>query len=361
LKGLIPRYDVAMRTRLAVTALLVAGVAPVARAGVTVNLDTTPGSAFAQQAGIDLAQVRMQLENELNALFQTLHMKDYLRAFSDAQSFTTRGLGVDYATNLKLVEVGIAANVAMNGNKAITEGDSRTQPVAGVATNITAMAGLNFGFAGLPQLTLFGNYFSKRGTYREFGAHLQNYGAHLQLKLFAPRSESLWGAVVQWGGIAITSGFDHAHMKLSLGQRFLRNIPLTGGQAAARIDTDSTGTFEMDMRTWSVPIEITTSLRLLSLLTAYGGAGFDFQFGSGSDLRMDLTSQLTGVVPSQNQRVSIGTATITATEKAGPSTGQIRGILGVQANLFFLKIFTQLNLVPDPFVASIAVGARLAY
>ena len=35
--------------------------------------------------------------------------------------------------------------------------------------------------------------------------------------------------------------------------------------------------------------------------------------------------------------------------------------LGWQANFWFVKLFTQLNLVPDPFVASVALGLRLAW
>ena len=46
--------------------------------------------------------------------------------------------------------------------------------------------------------------------------HLRNYGAHLQVKLFTPRKETLWNAFLQWGGVAVTTGFDHARMRLSL-------------------------------------------------------------------------------------------------------------------------------------------------
>jgi hypothetical protein len=348
-----------MRVRLAVAVLSLAGAAPVARADVTLTFASAEGERFAQQAGVDLEAVKAQIQGELDRLFQVYRLEDYLRAFSDAQAFTTRGLGVDYGSTIKLAEVGIAANVAVNGNDAFTQRDSRTQPVAGVATNITAMAGLNLGFLGLRPVTLFGNYFKKKGTYREFGADLENFGAHLQIRIFGPREETLWSALLQWGGIAITSGLDHARMRLTLGQSFRRTIPLAGGQA--RVESDNQGSFEMDMRTWSVPLELTTSFRFLYVLSAYGGAGFDFQFGSGSDMRVDLSGTLTGVVPSQNARVAIGSARVVATEQASPSPSKVRGILGLQVNVWLLKLFTQLNMVPDPFVASVAVGARLAW
>jgi hypothetical protein len=350
-----------MRMRLGVAALLLAGLAAPARAGVTVNLDPGAGQSFASRLGIDKGAIEQQLANELQTLFQTYRLHDYVRSFGDAQSFTTRGLGVDYGSTIGLVEVGIAANLAVNGNKAFTEGDSRTQPVAGVAPNITAMAGLNLGFLGLRPVTLFGNYFAKKGSYREFAADLQNYGAHLQVKLFQPRKETLWNAFLQWGGIAVTSGFDHARMRLTLGQGFTRNIPIAGGQQdLAQVDVQAQGVFALESRTWSVPLEVTTNFRFLYVLTAYGGAGFDWQFGGGCDMNVDLNGTLTGVVPSQAP-VNVGTAQVTATEHADPSKGKVRGILGLQANVWILKIFTQLNIVPDPLVASVAVGARLVW
>jgi hypothetical protein len=349
-----------MRARWALVPLVL-GLAAPARAEVTVRIDPGAGGRLATQAGIQLPQIEQQLRMELENLFQTYRVQDYLRAFNDAQSFTTRGLGVDYGSTIGLFEVGIAANLAVNGNKAFVEGDTRTQPVAGVATNLTAMAGLNLGFLGLRPVTLFGNFFTRKGSYREFAAQLDNYGAHIQLKFWASRKESLWTAFVRWGGIAITSGFDHARMQLSLGKTFSRRIPIASGDRdVAEIDVDSQGTFALQSQTWSVPLELTTNLRFLYVLTAYGGAGLDFQFGGGSDMNVDLNGKLTGQVAGQAP-IDLGSAQVTATDQAKPSPGKVRGILGLQVNLWFLKIFTQLNVVPEPFVASVALGARLVW
>jgi hypothetical protein len=352
-----------MRKRLALAGLALVSLAAPARAGVTVHTDKAAVDRLAAQAGVQLPDIDQQLQTELEHLFQTYRLHDYLRSFADAQSFTTRGLGVDYGSTIGLVEVGIAANVAVNGNRALTERDSRTQPVAGVATNITAMAGLNLGFLGLRPVTLFGNFFRKKGSYRELAAELDNYGAHLQLKFLASRKESLWSGFVRWGGIAITTGFDRARMKLSLNQTYSRKFPVSsGGRDVAQVDLESQGTFAMESRSWSVPLEVTTNLRFLYMLTAYGGVGFDFQFGGGSEMDANLTGRMTGTVAGQpGAPIDLGSADVVATEQAKPSASQLRGILGLQANVWFVKVFTQLNVVPNPFVASVAVGARLVW
>jgi hypothetical protein len=351
-----------MRKCLALAAVSLVSLAAPARADVTVHIDKSKVDQLAAQAGVQLPDVDEQVRAELARVFEIYRLKDYLRAFNDAQSMTTRGLGVDYGSTIGLVEVGIAANVAVNGNKALSESDARTQELSGVATNITAMAGLNLGFLGLRPVTLFGNFFKQKGSYREFSAELDNYGAHLQLKFLASRKESLWTAFVRWGGIAITTGFDRARMRLSLDKTFSRTIPIAaGGRDVAQVAVSSVGSLALESRSWSVPLEVTTNLRFLYVLTAYGGVGYDFQLGGGSDMDVSLSGNLTGTAVGQSSSIDLGSAEVVATEHADPSRGQFRGILGLQANLWFVKLFTQLNVVPNPFVASVALGARLVW
>lgn len=332
-----------------------------ARADVVVQLGGN-ASQFASQAGVDVATLQQQIQNQIETLFQTYRLHDYVRSFGDAQAFSSRGLGVDYGSTIGLLEIGVAGSVAMNGNKALIEGDARTQPLAGVAPNLTLMAGLNLGLLGLREVTLFGNYFKSSGSYREFSAHLENFGAHAQLKLFAPRHESVLSAFARWGGIAITTGFDRSRMSLSLGQNFKRSFPVVNGEKnVAQIDMDSMGTFGLDTRTWSIPLEVTTNLRFLYVVTVYGGAGFDWQLGGKSEMTAALNGTLTGTVSSQNTTADVGTVSVTANESADVTAGKVRGIVGLQTNLWFLKLFTQLNVIPNPFVASVAFGARLVW
>jgi hypothetical protein len=350
-----------MRKRVGLCALLVSFAAP-ARADVTVTIDPGQGARFAEQAKIPLQQIEQQLQSELQTLFQTYRLPEYLRAFSDAQSCTARGLGVDYGSTIGLFEVGIAGNVALNGKKSIAEGEGHTPPMAGVATNLTAMAGLNLGFLGLRPVTLFGNFFTRKFGYREFGAEVFNYGAHLQIKLFQPRKETLWNAFLQWGGIALTSGFDHARLRFTLANAkpFTRVIPVQAEGQTARIGVVATGDLALESRTFSVPIELTTNFRFLYVLSAYGGLGFDFQFGGGSDLDINLDGKLTGTVASQPP-IDLGGVRVVASEEAKPSPSKLRGMVGLQANLWFFRVFTQLNVMPEPFVASVAIGARLVF
>jgi hypothetical protein len=348
----------------AVVLFVVAVNAPGARAQmpqVVLRIDPGPAQQFAAQAGIDAASVQMQVQTELDRLFQVYRLHDYVQSFGDAQGFTTRGLGVDYGSNVRYVEAGVAVSTAINGNKAASDGDARTQPPAGVSGNLTFMAGVSLGAAGVP-ITIFGNYFKSHGSYHEFDSRLDNVGVHVQLKLLGSRDDSVLSKLLRWGGLDITTGFDRSHMRLQLVRDFERTIPVTNGQSfPAEVDLTSRGTFALDMRTTSIPLEVTTNVRFLYVLSAYIGGGFDWQVGGGSTLTIDLDGTLTGRVPSAGASADLGNMTLQVTQHASPSAGRVRGIVGLQANLFFLKIFAQLNATPSPFLASFGAGARLVF
>jgi hypothetical protein len=355
-----------MRTRVAAVVVVLLCGARAARADVTVMIDRgTAGSDFAKRVGLDVGVLESQARTELEHLFQTYRLHDYLRALGDAQAFTTRGLGVDYGANFRWFEVGIAANVSVNAEKNFVPHDVPGRPpVGGLATNLTAMAGLNLGFLGLRPVTIYGNYFKKSAQLGDLHGDLQNLGVHLQIKLFGPeRHETLWAAFLRWGGIDITTGLDRSRMTLTLSDQLHTDFPVgVGGMDVASINIDSKGSFNADMNTYSVPLELTTSFRLLYVLTIYGGGGFDWQLGGGSDLTMSLTGDLIGKIPSQGISTKVGSGEIVATDHADPSRGRLRGIFGLQATLFLVKVFTQVNFVPqDPFLVSVAFGARVLF
>lgn len=353
---------------------LVPGLPPPASAQVRVQFRTEPGGPgeqFASRSGISLMDLQSQVERELNELFQTYRLADYLRSFGDAQSFTTRGMGVDYASNFKAVMVGVAGNLSLNAEKGYAPEGTRTQPpAAGVAPNVTLMAGVNLNLLRIAPISLYVNYFNRSGELEDFSAELSNFGVHAQLKLFGPDEGGLMDAIAQWGGLDITTGFERSRLGLTLSQGFRRNIPLSapGGQAGgmALMDVNTIGQFRMNARTLSIPLELTTNFRLLYLLSVYGGLGFDWQLGGGSDMTVDLDGTMVGVTPAAggqpSMRIDVGSASIDATESVDPSAGRLRWLLGLQVNVLIVRLFVQLNLVTqDPVLASVALGARIAF
>ncbi len=338
-------------------------------AEVQVKIQETPLAAqFAQQAGVDIPTLQGDVQRELETLFQTYRVTDYLRSFGNAHSFASRGLGVDYASNFKAVMLGVAGNLSLNVEDGYLPQGTRTRPPAGgVGTNATIMAGINLDYFSMAPISLYGNYFSRAGRIEEFAADLSNWGVHAQLKLWGPRDERLINALFRWGGLDLTTGVERAHLRLSLARDFRRDIPVgtTSNGYTTAVAVDSTGVFNLDMRTLAIPVEVTTNVRLLYLLSLYAGFGFDWQLAGGNDLSLDLNGTMVGNATSrdgQHTTVDLGTASVQAGESVGPSAGRLRWLAGVQVNVLVIKVFAQLNLAAqDPVIASVALGARVAY
>lgn len=328
---------------------------------IEVQLQPGPGAAFAEQAGFPLSQIESTLQAELNSLYRASEARRYLQAFADAQAFSNRGLGADYAGTPRTLIFGFAVNVSVNADEDyVTEGRESESPVEGMGANFSFMAGTNLHWLGLSPITLYANYFRGDARFDEFDGTSANFGVHGQLSLFKDGKEPRGNFLLSWGGIDITTGLERGQLTLTLSDSVKSRIPLAETAGGPYIEANTAGIFDADMRVWSVPLEVTTSLRLLYLLSFYGGLGLDWQFGS-NELTMDLDSQLLGVIPGESDRFEVGSARLVARESVSPSPGKLRALAGVQVNLTFLRVFAHLNVMPDRGLVGVVTGARLAF
>lgn len=335
---------------------------PASAGDIQVQIEPGPGAQFATQAGVPLSQIEGTLKTELEALYRASGAREYVQAFGDAQAFANKGLGADYASNPKTFIIGLAANVSANtDDDYVAKGNNRKPPVDGMGANLSVMAGTNLHWAGMRPLTLYGNYFQSKGAYKEFDGENRNFGAHAQIKLFENVHDPKRSVSFSWGGIDVTTGVEYGRLALNLTDTITSKIPVTSDKNGPAIEAVSSGVFRADMRTWSVPIEVTTNLRMFYLLSLYGGLGYDWQFGGTNRLSMNLDSDLLGTVPGSTDKLAIGKAKITATEDVSPSVGKLRALLGVQANVAFLRVFAHLNVMPDRGLVGVVVGVRLAF
>jgi hypothetical protein len=338
--------------------LLLALVLPLSAQAATVNVNLTGGAAvdLAAALGIDPAQIEQQLEREIAAAFNTENPEEYVRALADAQAFSNSGLGVDYASNPTLFSAGLSAKVAASsGDEGLGE-YYEERPVAGVAPNISVMAGLNMDFIGLDWLTLYGNYFAQTHTVEELDGSLQNFGFHAQVKFFRPPESEGADYIFQWGGLDLTTGYEWSRMRLTLSQKLDTPMPLSG----SGIDTEAVfgglGTFTITTTASNVPVELTTNFRLFYVATIFLGAGYDFHFGDG-EMEVDLTGDIVADNPSDNSEVNLGSAEVEVNQTGKPSDGVFRLILGLQANISVVKVFVQANIAPNIQNGATAVAA----
>ena len=306
------------------------------------------GQQLASSLGLSPAELEMRIKSRIDEAYQTANVDGFLRAFTDATTFSARGLGVDYASAPRSFLFGFGVNVAAAGNGGI---DGEGQPTASLAANLAIMAGLNLAEWDLPRWTIFASGFHRTASTEQLRGGLTSAGAHLQYRLAQPTESGGAGTALRWIGLSATSGIELTRWNLGL-----VNNSLTTDLAVEGVPDDvavsSTGRFDLTSTALTVPVELTTGLRIALIATVYVGVGLDFTVGK-TTLDANLTGQMS--TPGVDD---VGTVTVTADGSSGGSPAQARGIVGAQVNLWKLKIFAQANASAIP-AASIGFGIRL--
>jgi hypothetical protein len=308
-------------------------------------------------------QLTNLIRSQVDRLFQVTNVNSFLRDFQNAQSFSSKGLGVDYASEATLAEVGATLSLASNIDKAYKpSGGSYTDPpIQGGGANFSLMGGLGLGLFGLDPVMIFANWFKGSASLGQLDGKYQNWGLHGQLRLLGPsRGISATKFLIRWGGIAVTSGVDYAHVGLSTSSKIASTFDVAQG-APVTVTSAGTLSFSLDQTTWSVPLEVTTSLRLLSMITVYGGLGFDWQLGGDCNLHILMQeASLSGKVQGTTYS-NLGTATVQADGHVSPSPARMREIFGLQLGILdVVRIFAQVNTTASsPVLTSLAMGLRL--
>jgi len=337
----------AMRSLVLAVTLLVPAVAS-AEATVTITL-SQEGQAFAAALGKTPAELAAELKQKVDDAYQTANVDGFLRAFTDATAFSQRGIGVDYAAHPENIIFGIAGNVAAASDSVV---EAQERPTAGATVNFAAMVGVNLASMDLPRLTLFGNGFYQGASTDKLNGTITSVGAHAQYRIISPQVDKGAAVIARWLGLDLTAGVEYTRWKL--GATNIKNtyqLAGDGGQSAT-VNVDSTGNFDLATNAVTVPVELTTGVRLAYIASLYIGAGFDFTVG-----KSEVTGNLNGDILSEGGD-NIGTVALTANGSSSGSPAAGRILAGAQLNLWKLKVFVQGNVSQTP-AASVAFGLRL--
>lgn len=336
-----------MRRALLLVTLLASPAIAHAQSAVTVML-SPQGQALATQAGITEMDLEGRIKVQVDNAYDLTHVDKFLRSFGDATSFAQRGLGVDYMSVPGNFMIGLGAQVGVSSTDELTLDQRPTN--GGTAVNASVMIGYNLKDAGHPRWTLFANGFYENGSTNDLNGKIITGGFHVQVKLVEPQVDDGAAVVVRWGGIDLTTGVEFTRWTFGANNTITQQLSVPG--LDQQLTLDSVGRFDLTSTAGTVPIELTTGLRILELVSLYVGAGFDVT-GGKSTVDADLTGTLT-----TPDKTNVGTVHITESGSNTSSPGQFRGLAGVQVNLWKLKVYSQVNVSQLP-AASVGFGLRL--
>jgi hypothetical protein len=321
--------------------------------GVTLNLNQDAANTAAQ-LGISVSELETEIQQQVEALYGIADIEEFLELSANAQGLTSKGLGLDYASDRRGWIFGLAVSAALDAgdsdladieNLDLTSFD-RAIPL-GLGAQIGLMTGYNFRRQGLPRLTLYINGLYTEYSVQEFTGRFINFGFHGQYKLV----KSVGSDLASWGGIDISTGIDLSRLVLTLQDTLTTSTPITEGDVTVILETAGTGAVRVRQSAWSIPFEATTSVKLLYFLGLYGGIATDLVFGSAR-LEADVETPLFA------DGTEIGTAEIFADESNGPSTAIFRLLGGVQFHIWKFKLFGQINLLTENLAVAGAAGLR---
>ena len=275
-----------------------------------------------------------------NAIGDDLMLGDqtgFMSSMADAAAISAKGMGVDYATNFKRFIVGgsLGSGVDAAGAQFGKGGD--LLPEAGFAFQVSAMAGVNLGWACdekcfADRIRIYINGMSLNTSGDPFSGSLTNVGAHLQLRVF----RGINAKVIRWGGIDITSGYELMEYALLLS----KDLPVATNSGDADLTWNATGSYTISANTTSIPIEVSTNLRVL-MFTAFAGAGLDLTQG-GADSEIKLQGPISA--SAMGQEGELGSARISYAGSGTPSAQVPRFFAGLQVSALPVKLYGQINV-----------------
>jgi hypothetical protein len=335
--------------RAVVVGFVVAGYAAAARADskVTVQLNQN-GAQLASYLNLSVADLITNAETQFDTLFQTAQIPALLRAFASTSAIADHGLGVDYAVLPGELMVGVVANGALATDASF---GSSSHELGGIVFNLAVMAGANFGRWGHPRWSVFANGYYESESYHGLDGHLATGGVHVQYKILP---EQRRGAI-SWLGLDATTGFEYAYSTIGKADTLPINFKVYNPAGdSEHLTFEATGTLNVVAKASTVPIEVTTGLRLWNHLALYAGGGLDITVAPAT-----IDVALAGDIDIRSNMQNVGTATVTATGSASPGVVTVHALAGLQLNVPYAHVYVQ--GVISPADESVDVGLRLAF
>ena len=212
------------------------------------------------------------------------------------------------------------------------------------------MAGLNLGFLSPDESLLRRLVVSVNGMYvggktGPFEADLYNLGGHLQVKLIRPPHKG----VVEWGGLDVTTGYELSSYALHLTQA----LPVD----AEGLRWDAVGNFDVVSTSETIPIEVSTNLRVF-VVSAYVGLAGDLRRTAYATGDLSLAGPL--LFTKNSQEKEIGTVEASLGSRGDALGFASRGFVGAQINILPVKLYGHLNMgAEDTWGGHIGIRAAL--
>jgi len=334
------------------------------------KLTFTPDAALNPVAAAFIKSEVQKIETEINDGLPSAESPDrLLEGMANSSVIAGKGIGSDYASNMSvlLIGAGVGVGVDLEKNK---EADT---DLSGAGVQGGLILGTNLGW--MDTKSIFGLDTDKLNVYLNFMSYkhemntgdtkakidLASYGVHFSYN-WINGSGSKW---LGWGGVKVHWGYEFNKTTLKFSSEITETLNQTSAGTTYNANIVANPFAAIDVTTHSIPLEISSSVQILYILSLYGGLGADYNTGTATG-KGDINSSTAAVSCTVTAPCPTGdagdidtTANIDGKGKASPFT--FRGFAGVQVNLPFIRVFVQADKALGSELVGATVGVRLVF
>lgn len=318
-----------------------------------------------------------EIENEINKDLPGAQPKRLMEGMANSSVMAGKGIGSDYASNMEVFLIGAGLGVGADLEK-----DKNTDSdISGLGVAPGVVIGTNLGWMDTARLlgmdtnrlNVYLNFMSY-GHDQDFGENGSKTGAEIDMTSFGVHFRYNWikgngSKLLGWGGVKLHFGYEYNKTDLTFNTSINEEVnPDPGPNGEVFNNTTITGSPRATIlvNTHSIPLEVSTDVQLLYILSLYGGLGADLNFGEAKgDGALNSPAQTitcTGGACGNGAGTDITVkpeANIDATGKVNPLT--FRGFAGLQINLPYVRIFGQVDKSLGDDLIGATAGVRFVY
>jgi hypothetical protein len=340
------------------------------------RLRTTDYGPLVGPAATKWDQALSEVEADINKEFPNAeNPKALMTGMANSSVMAGKGIGSDYASRMDVVLIGAGIGVGADLEK-----DSQTDSdLSGAGVQGGLIIGTNLGW--LKKNKILGLYTNRLNVYFNFlkydldrdlgkgekdslNAKLNSLGFHMSYDLVKGNGSKWLG----WGGVKVHTGYERNSTKLTFTSTISEELNEdVGGGATVTGKIEGKPAASISVATQSIPLEVSTNVQLLYVLSLYTGLGVDFNFGSAkgagalnaseSPLRYDPDG--TGPTPDQDGPTVQAEADIDG--KGSVDSVLTRAFVGAQINLPYMNIFVQADKAFGSELVGATAGVRFVY
>jgi hypothetical protein len=310
----------------------------------------------------------LKIQNEINAdLPANTNMDRFMTGMANSSVYSGKGVATDYVTDFSVFTVGLGVGVGAD----MEEDKTTDSDFSGVGFQGALQFGLNMGILPIEKigkiemerLNVMFNMMKYDYEDAEGGidnASIQSFGVMASYKWKDGKGSKVAG----WGGVKLHTGYQYNSIDFNFRQTL--NESLNANIGGIVLDGTITGnpSAGLEVATHSIPLEISTDVRFLYIMSLYGGLGVDYSWGEAKS-KVGLNANSSNLC--SGGAATCGGATVTVTPEANINgNGKAdafgsRAFLGLQVNIPFVRVYVQGNKNLSNEMVSGAAGLRLAF